>query len=165
MVEQVGDGEEERGFAAIDRLVRDRRRDVRLAAAGDARQHQPALRVRGEASGHLDGLRVVMLGVALRRTALTEQRVEGEALHRAQPRVAHEPVATGAIFFRLHADARSRLPEIGMRRVRGDAHEARTLTVRTGRSVAGAISAPGASCAGRPGQTGRDRALLLQNLL
>ena len=36
MVEQVGDGEEERGLPSIDRLVRDRRRNVGLAAAGGA---------------------------------------------------------------------------------------------------------------------------------
>ncbi len=156
VVEQIRDGEEERGVAALDAAVRDRGGEVRLAGAVRAREHQPALGRVGEPLGGVDGGTVPALRGGLGGAAGAHERRECQALERAESRVREQPAAARVDVLALRALAGDGAAERRVLGVVGDAHEARAVAERAdaGAAVRGPLTR-GRSCVGR--RVRRDR--------
>ena len=146
-VEEVGDGEEERGAAEFDRAVGDGGGEMGLAAAGHAAEDQPALGIFGEAASGLDGDGVALLRGRVGRAPVRQQCLEAEAGERAEARVAQQPLPPRALVLAVGTVARHGAPEVGAREIGGDAHEARAAAERAGR-LAIRCRWPGVSCGG-----------------
>ena len=147
-VEEVGDREEERGHAALDRAVGDRGGEVGLAAAGHPGQHQPALGSGREALCRSDRRRVALLGPAIAGTAARQQRLEAETPKRAEARVAQQPLPPRRVVLPPDAVAGHGAAERGILHVGGDAHEARTAAARARRGGLGECRVATPSCGG-----------------
>ena len=146
-IEEVGDGEEERGAAKRDRAVGDGGGEVRLAATGHAAEDQPALGLLGEAAGCLDGDGVALLRGRVGRASVRQQCLEAEARERAEAGVTQQPLAPRALVLAVGTVAGHGPPEVGAREIGGHPHEARAAAERTG-PLAIPCRRPGVSCGG-----------------